>query len=167
MAALRQLMSNPTIKWICRWILCPLKCNVTVHYVYLCLCMTCIIWTNLWAWTTHSTVSSPHWYKELQHSFISFSTFGDQVRWTLISGEWSCRLHIVVANWGIPLAAIGDAYYRGPEIISGRMTVGECCEDTTHVITAANSIVHILAAVHAVLTGRKTEKFVALLLPCY
>jgi len=31
----------------------------------------------------------------------------------------------VVANWGIPLAAIGDAYYRGPEIISGRMTVGK------------------------------------------
>ncbi|XP_065907826.1 mitochondrial pyruvate carrier 1-like [Dysidea avara] len=31
-----------------------------------------------------------------------------------------------IANWGIPIAAITDAYYRGPEIISGRVTVALC-----------------------------------------
>ena len=45
---------------------------------------------------------------------------------------------ILVANWGIPLAAIGDAYYRGPEIISGRMTIGECCVHSTDITTTGN-----------------------------
>ena len=30
-----------------------------------------------------------------------------------------------VANWGLPLAAIMDFWYRGPDIISPKMTTGE------------------------------------------
>ena len=79
--------------------------------------------------------------------------------------------HYIVANWGIPLAAIGDAYYRGPEIISGRMTVGEyfVCgyNNTTLVNIPLHSTVHLFCIIHAVFSGCQAKEFIIVLVPCY
>jgi hypothetical protein len=34
---------------------------------------------------------------------------------------------IIVANWGIPLAAINDMMTKDESFISGRMTLGDYC----------------------------------------
>ncbi|ESO94804.1 hypothetical protein LOTGIDRAFT_117918 [Lottia gigantea] len=41
--------------------------------------------------------------------------------------DYLCRYHFwgPVANWGLPLAALGDLK-KDPEIISGKMTLGNC-----------------------------------------
>ena len=47
------------------------------------------------------------------------------------------------------------------------MTIGECCVYNTDVNIVVNSVVHILATIHAVFIGCEAEEFVALLMPCY
>ena len=55
------------------------------------------------------------------------STFGDQVTRVYVDRTLVYEIFslLLVANWGLPLAAIADLK-KDPEIISPKMTVGEC-----------------------------------------